>query len=560
MDAAERDELVGRLERALARAGRLLRLTVDLQTALTPRDVASVVTHHVQQELGTYFVGIALADHDRGVMSYLDMSPLPPQTMRDWSEFSLGLAAPVTTAVRTGAATFYATPAQAAVDFPGIDEHMAAAGTAAMAHLPLAGSRGRPLGTLAASFAEPRELSPRERDFLMTVAGHTAQALQRALLYQQQLSVAAALQGAVLPAQLPSIPGWDVVGRFEAAEVGVQVGGDWYDAFPLPGDRLGCVVGDAVGHGLGAARMMATARNSLRAYAIRPGGGPAAVLGAVDALLQQLEPDAMATVAYLELDLGTGAGVISLAGHPPPLLATPDGARLLELTPDPPLGVGRPEGRREHAVTLAPHQMLTLYTDGLVERRGASLDEGFDRLVALADPLRGEALSPSRRPLDGLVDQMLAGAQIVDDVCALAITRHGGRAVRAWFDPVASSVPKARAMVRHALREWHLPPLDDAMLVVSELVTNAVTHAVPPSCLPGRARVMVEVCVNPLVGRPRGVRVAVGDPSSDLPEQHRAEPGEEHGRGVMLVATLAQRWGVERVPGGKQVWAEFDLP
>ena len=115
-------------------------------------------------------------------------------------------------------------------------------------------------------------------------------------------------------------------------------------------------------------------------------------------------------------------------------------------------------------------------------------------------------------------------------------------------------------MVRHTLREWHLPPLDDAMLVVSELVTNAVTHAVPPSCLPGRARVMVEVCVNPLVGRPRGVRVAVGDPSSDLPEHHRAEPGEEHGRGVMLVATLAQRWGVERVPGGKQVWAEFDLP
>ncbi|MFZ0158135.1 MAG: GAF domain-containing SpoIIE family protein phosphatase, partial [Kineosporiaceae bacterium] len=426
MAATEHRELVRRLERALARGSRLLAVTRGLQTALAPVDVAHVVTRHIRAAVGAFFTGIALVDEEARHLQYLSMDPLPELTARAWTTIPLDTDAPVAAVVRTGHASFLETVAEAEAHFPGIGPHMIGAGTRAMAHLPLIGSSGRAMGTLAVSFADPRRISPSEREFLTTLAGYTAQAMERALLYEQQRTVAEALQGAVLPTALPAIDGWEVDGRFQAAALGMQVGGDWYDAFTLPDGRLACAVGDATGHGLAAARVMSSVRHALRAYAVL-GAGPAAVMTRLDEMLLQLEPESLATAVYLELDPAAGAGRFCVAGHLPMLRCHPDhGTSFVEVDPDPPLGCAGPRPRHEHSLQLDEGEVLLLYTDGLIERRHEELSTGLTRLAQTAAQARAAEPLPlsGRHLLDVIVDRMIAVGTIGDDVSAMTVHRH----------------------------------------------------------------------------------------------------------------------------------------
>lgn len=549
--APEPGDLVTRLERALDRGSRLLAIARGLQTALRPADVADVVTHHARHALGTFFAGIALVDPERRTMAYLSMSPLPQETARAWRVIPVESVLPVTAAVRTGRSYFLQNRAEAEAEFPGIEAHMRAAGTHAMAHLPLVSGGGERLGTLALTFAAPRHMSAAEREFMSTVAGYTSQALERALLYEQKLTVAGALQGAVLPTHMPDIDGWQVVGRFEPGAVGMEVGGDWFDAFSLPNGHLACVVGDATGHGLAAARVMSSVRHALRAYAVL-GGGPAAVLTRLDDLLAALQPNSMATVLYLELDPLTGAGRLSLAGHPPPLRHTPDGAStVIELEPDPPLGCRGIPARSEHRFEVAPDEVVVLYTDGLIERRNEDICDSLKRLAtALTEIVEPEI--GMTQVLDQLVATMLDGESTGDDVCALVLHRgtpSGARTRRqAHLQPRPFSVGTARTVTRQALTDWGVTSrLDEIVLAVSEMVTNAITHA--------GTSLTLQLDLNGA-----RVHVAVTDQSTNLPERQTAAPAEEHGRGVHLVEMLSDRWGTSPTPEGKRVWAEFDVP
>ncbi len=275
MAPTEHRELVRRLERALARGTRLLAVTRGLQTALTPVDVADVLTRHIRAASGAFFTGIALVDDEARQLRYLSMSPLPKTTTAAWQIIPLDTDAPVADAVRTGQSHFLESIEQAEARFPGIGAHMTAAGTRAMAHLPLIASNGKALGTLAVSFAETRRISPHEREFLTTLAGYAAQAMERALLYEQQRSVAEVLQGAVLPTALPVLDGWQVDGRFQPAARGH--GGraaTGTTPSPFPTVASACAVGDATGHGLAAARVMSSVRHALRAYAVLGRGRP----------------------------------------------------------------------------------------------------------------------------------------------------------------------------------------------------------------------------------------------------------------------------------------------
>jgi anti-sigma regulatory factor (Ser/Thr protein kinase) len=198
---------------------------------------------------------------------------------------------------------------------------------------------------------------------------------------------------------------------------GADVGGDWYDAIPLEGDRVGVAMGDVVGHGIGAAALMGQLRHAMRAYAV-DGHSPAGVLDRLDRMVRSLDGGQMATLLYLVLEPDHGTVRFANAGHVPPLVIGPNGeADYLASASNPPLGVFESSNHTENVMELAPGSTIVLYTDGLVEERGASIDQGLEalRLAASQDICHPGELC------DRLVAAMLAIHPAIDDIAVLAL-------------------------------------------------------------------------------------------------------------------------------------------
>ncbi|MFI5562517.1 PP2C family protein-serine/threonine phosphatase [Amycolatopsis japonica] len=236
------------------------------------------------------------------------------------------------------------------------------------------------IGVLHVGSLTPREFSETDIDLLQLVAARLALAAQIELSSTDR-AAAAALQRSLVPARLPAVPGIQFSARYvPGTEPGV--GGDWYDLFSLPGDRLGIVMGDVAGHGLNAAVIMGRLRSALRAYALES-DDPAEVLSKLDRKVQHFEPGSLATVVYGLVTASRDSMAISLAGHLPPVLAPPDGPSVFVDAPvDPPIGVTGPR-RRRTVVELPPGAVLAFYTDGLVERRDQLIDVGLQRLAGV---------------------------------------------------------------------------------------------------------------------------------------------------------------------------------
>lgn len=228
------------------------------------------------------------------------------------------------------------------------------------------------------------------------------------------------LQAIILPRALPTVPGYSISAAYRPAGQTAAVGGDWYDCFLLRDGRIGVVVGDVAGSGLAAASAMAELRFSLRAYAWNC-SQPSDVLRRVSENLSAQGSKTFATCLYVMLTPSDGTVTWSSAGHLPPLLRKRDGsAQLLASPPNPPLGPWHPDsGALEEVATLAPGDELLLYTDGLVERRGRTLDEGLSQLVAAAQAVRvGGAVG-----LDALMERLDGGGRLTDDRCVISILR-----------------------------------------------------------------------------------------------------------------------------------------
>jgi PAS domain S-box-containing protein len=232
-------------------------------------------------------------------------------------------------------------------------------------------------------------------------------------------TVAEMLQRSVLPEVLPGVPGLDLAVVYLPATEGVEVGGDWYDAFPLGEGRLGIVLGDVVGHSLATATAMNQVRNSLRAYAVDT-PEPSVVLERTNTVLTRLLPEAMATVFYGVLDLGTGELTYANAGHPPPLIVTSDGPRYLTGGDGLMLGVADTASCATVSEHLEPGTSLLLYSDGLVEDRRRSLDEGLDMLARVFAGRRPES---AEEMCVAAQDALLEEPTRADDVCLLAVRR-----------------------------------------------------------------------------------------------------------------------------------------
>jgi serine phosphatase RsbU (regulator of sigma subunit) len=230
------------------------------------------------------------------------------------------------------------------------------------------------------------------------------------------------LQAAALPARLPDHPGLCVTAAYEPADPLQPVGGDWYDVFPLPDDRLGLVIADVAGHGRAAAVFMVQVRNVFRALAAER-DDPADVLQRINDVAHRLDAEEppFVTCCYAVLDLGNGRLDWALAGHLPPLLLHADGSsRYLATRPGPPLALFPGATYTSGSTRVDEGDRVLLFTDGLVERRGEPLDAGLARLVAVATA--GSSLDAAQ-----LVDAVVATAgDRFDDLALLCIDiRHG---------------------------------------------------------------------------------------------------------------------------------------
>ncbi len=252
-------------------------------------------------------------------------------------------------------------------------------------------------------------------------------ALDNARLYERQRKVSETMQRHLLP-QLPRVPDLQMTARYVPAPDASQVGGDWYDAFVLPDGATALVIGDVVGHDLEAAADMAQLRNMLRAYAFSQQKPPSKIVEWLDQAAMQLSGSDMATLVLARLTRGGPLGwelTWTNAGHPPPLLITREGAtQYLTDAHGMLLGTGWAEPRPDVSLLLPPGATLLLYTDGLIEEPGASLDDGLDRLSRQAAAL-------SHHPLDTFTDELLARARPAaneDDIALLALrTAHRAR-------------------------------------------------------------------------------------------------------------------------------------
>jgi serine phosphatase RsbU (regulator of sigma subunit) len=298
---------------------------------------------------------------------------------------------------------------------------------------PLAASRLHDVESLTnAALSHLDEKNPAavllERVRKLLAAERTALAVH-SMIAREDRQAAIALHRSLLPDGLPRVPGLGLSARYVTGSG--NVGGDWYDVFVLPDGKVGIVVGDVAGSGLPAAVIMGRMRSSLRSYVLQA-SDPATALGLLDRKIQYFEADAMATVLYGVYAPGTGELTVSCAGHMPPVLVVPTAdrvsAELLPVHPDLPIGVADAPERRALTITVPRGGLLCCYTDGLVERRGEHIDEGFGRLTRALESLAwtSPASDPSSRAEAAcatVMGSLVGDATATDDVALLMAQR-----------------------------------------------------------------------------------------------------------------------------------------
>ncbi|MEE1926749.1 SpoIIE family protein phosphatase [Streptomyces sp. TRM 70351] len=441
-------------------------------------------------------------------------------------------------------------------DVPGDDpqwaEQARAHGLHAHASVPLR-VRGVALGRVG--FWRAGRPEPFEQDDLAVadeLAARAAVCIDNARRYTREHHIAVALQRSLLPRDVPGQNALEVAHRYLPAEAGV--GGDWFDVIPLPGARVALVVGDVVGHGLHAAATMGRLRTAVLNFSALD-LPPEEIVGHLDELVTGLDQDRAAaddstqitgaTCLYAVYDPTSGRCTLARAGHPGPALVSPAGeVHFPEVPVSPPLGLGGLPCETAE-LRLAEGTRLVLYTDGLVRSRDRDLGNGLDLLgQALAD--RG-----TRTPEEtcrAVVAAMLSERREDDVALLVARTRllDAGQSARWEVPRDPAAVTRLRADVGAQLLDWGLEELAfTTELILSELVTNAIRYGGEPI----RVRLL----------RDRSLICEVADGSSTSPHLRRAATTDEGGRGLFLVARLAQRWGTRYTADGKVIWTEQPL-
>jgi PAS domain S-box-containing protein len=322
-----------------------------------------------------------------------------------------------------------------------------------------------------------RRLTDEDLGLLRLTADRVALAIDHVRLYEREHRIAETLQRSLLPERLPQLPGLVAAARYRPAAAEAEVGGDWYDVIPIPGGRVGLVMGDVAGKGLAAASMVGRLRSALRAYALE-GHDPAKAVEQLNRLVwTDLEESQMATLLFVTIDPAEGLVRFVNAGHLPPLLVVGDGPpHFLEGGRAVPLGVLPFPSFEESSVGIEPGATIVLYTDGLVERAGAHIDEG---LALLVDVVRDAPAGPDLL-CDHLLRALVPEEGTADDVALLAL-QNTPLADR--FMVELPTEPEALASMRSLLRRWlrHAEGTDQEIAEITtacgEAATNCIEHA-----------------------------------------------------------------------------------
>ncbi|MCY0930693.1 SpoIIE family protein phosphatase [Streptomyces sp. H27-H1] len=439
---------------------------------------------------------------------------------------------------------------------PVIDGTIAADGLTGQITVPLR-ARGALLGVVAFSRRDrPEAFTADDLILAEELTAKAAVAVDNARRYARERTTALTLQRSLLPQRLPSQEAIEVASRYLPAGAGAEVGGDWFDVIPLSGARVALVVGDVVGHGLHASASMGRLRTAVRTLA-DVDLPPDELLTHLDDLVIHLSGDLQpagdfeatgefgATCLYAVYDPVARRFTLASAGHPLPLVISPDGAMTPVLAqPGPPLGLGGlPFEATE--LELPEGSLLALYTDGLVEGRERDIDQGIAELQRVLDHS-----APSLEALcDTVLDAMLPERR-TDDAALLLARTHAldPHHVADWdVEPDPSQVPLIRKFAVDQVDAWGLEEASFVTeLVVSELVTNAIRYGEPPI----RLRLI----------RDASLICEVSDASNTAPHLRRARAFDEGGRGLLLVAQLTQGWGTRQTTSGKTIWCAQTLP
>lgn len=392
---------------------------------------------------------------------------------------------------------------------------------------------------------QPDDVSPAEE-----LSARAAVCIDNARRYTREHATAVSLQRSLLPRDLPRQDAVEAAHRYLPAQSGV--GGDWFDVIPLSGARVALVVGDVVGHGLQAAATMGRLRTAVLTFSALD-LTPEDLLFSLDQLVTRVDAAYQAggeghtitgaTLVYAVYDPTSGRCAVARAGHPPPALVLPDGSvEFVDAPANLPLGLGSVPFQTTD-IAVPQGSRLVLYTDGLVESRGRTIDTGMELLRSVLTDTVPDPESTCRT-----VVEAMAPTGSHDDV-ALLVTRTRGfpaEHIAQWDVPADfEAVGAVRTQCMRQVESWALDTGFTTELILSELITNAVRYGTPPITV-RLLRHHVLIC-------------EVYDASSTAPRVVQAAEFDEGGRGLFLVAQLADRWGVRYTGEGKVIWAEQSL-
>jgi PAS domain S-box-containing protein len=458
-------------EHAASVSGRLHAVTASLARAATADEVARVAVDEGSSALDADAAALFLHDAQSRRFVTLAHTGYSADLETAYASFPVTLDSPVTEALRTRRLVVVASNEDLARRWPELAADLGAAGDQAAVAQPIV-SGDDVIGVLYVAFRSAHTFAAWELAFVETLASQTGQALVRARMYERDHAAAVALQQTLLPPALPLAEAVALDAAYVPARHEANVGGDWYDAILLDDGTLAVCVGDVVGHGLAAATAMGQLRNAIRAYLLED-ISPGQVLRRLNRYARSIGEGAFSTTVIATLDPTRTTWCFASAGHPPPLVVSNGRARFLDLR-GPPIGAMDEFDYEATQEVFSRPTTAILYTDGLVERRGALLEDGLARLLELVE---GSAETGSASAA-ALVDGMLEGEDPVDDVALLVVESLPTPPLSLELE----SDPSQLAVLRGELRPWLLAhglaeqELHDVLVAVGEAASNAIEH------------------------------------------------------------------------------------
>jgi PAS domain S-box-containing protein len=547
-------------DRFLSEAGALLGASLDLDetlAAVTRLAVPAVadwcVIDLLEDDGSIRRVAAAHADASKTELAF-ELARRWPSQLEDEGGFGQ--------VIRTGEPEFHREiPPEALAWLPrAYREAIEALGLRSVVTVPLRSPDGRIVGALALVTAESgRTLGDHDVVLGLELGRRCGVAIDNARLYRERSRIAHTLQQSLLPPELPEIPGVAVAARFRPAGEGVEMGGDFYDVFPLADGSWALTIGDVCGKGPSAAALTALARYTLRAVTMHDQRPDRVLTLLNEAILRNRNDDRFCTAAFARLQRSRENVLIDIAcgGHPRPLLIGADGTvkevggsgLLLGVWPEPEVTCER--------VELRPGDALVLYTDGVTDARAP------ERILSpsdMASLLRASAGAGASEIASRIEHSATAGAseEPRDDIALLVISVEpqpakqaappDDGALRMELERRADAPSLARQAIGELSDELLPDAIEELKLLATEMVTNSFRHVDVDGSI--GLEVVIVAGVAKLAVTDAGPGFEARKPTTDL--------DSESGRGLFIVDALADRWGVE-TGAGTRVWAELDV-